>query len=824
MPNITTGMMPRHIKPPCSVHACCSTLVTLGAKSRHVNQAEFSKKDLHSKLLKSVVYTQYRLEPSLENLNKVLKHLELDGLPYSTSFEIFQNPKHSLEQLQRYLLMPFIVYAFAHESVRVQDKDIYTLILYATTITTSKEKMFGNKKSDKEKAEQAAKVLDVCDFIFEAFQCSLIFGCVDQVFTTFEEEFESGKNVARFEIVNHLKFLLEFYTSMVVDSVQKQAVASKIDAKSGDKTKLGVLSEGIKINLLRELLQLITHFGLRPNLLTEDDYSHQFSSHFWLLLQKCGVPPSVENMKRSSVKNYIIKMLTEGGYLRYHEISQHVEGLVDCVVHKHHQLPMFYLAYMGLVLNSVAFQPGCTTLNGGHLQKNHNSACHDIKLCKPQFSDTRLDGDKELPDEMHKMLDVSNVSSFEQLGVRRRDDIETRNLHVAVNFFVPTKNCDLDSGDKTLPFSLDHHRQRKNMLFGGCSPEERMSTILEHVEVLLQDPNIHNVTEEQVIALRRVQMIGGNYPHGARGIDHSVLHSASNVAATSKQWRHFDEYVRSKNDEYEDSKEKRKKQSSSEGEEEKKIKKAKATRTKKQSSSEGEEERKNKKPRATRTKRKSSATSATATALDDKRKNKKAKATPTKRESHASVTATAAAPVKTLENCRDFYDSDPGDPAFQEWLQNFDYKSVEALSPSPTVAVGSDDEAISPSPASGTAETQTFAAESDDEGNYSVGAVSLSPVPISSPSPELNETDVSSMLSLEDIPFLESLEDIEYSTMFDENDEKESESKQLQFASEFDPCRGKVLDTTFDSGDNALLLDVINSQKGQRIHHISCPS
>ena len=778
--------------------------MTLGAKSHHVNQAEFSKEDLHSKLLKSVVFTQYRLKPSLENLNKVLEHLELDGLPYSTSFEMFQNgcahPKHSLEQLHRYLLMPFIVHAFAHESVHVRNEDIYTLILYATTITTSKEKMFGNKKSDKEKAKQAAKVLDVCDFMFEAFQCSLIFGCVDEVFSTFKKEFETGKNATRFDIVEHLKFLLEFFTNMVVDSVQKQAVSSKIGAKSPDRTKLGVLSEGIKMNLLRELLQLITHFGLRPTLLTEDDYSHQFSSHFWLLLQKCGVHPTVENMKRTSVSKYIIKMLTEGGYLRFHEISQHMKGLVDSVVQKRHQLPMFYMAYIGLVLNSVAFQPGCTTLNGGLLEKNHNSACHDIKLCNPQYSDTRMDEEKDVPDEMHKMLDVSNASSFEQLGVRRRDDIESRILHVAVDFFVPTKNDDLDSGDKTLPFSLDHHHQQKNILFGGCSPGDRMSTILEHVEILLQDPNIHGVTEEQVKALRKVIMIGGNYPRGARGIDHSVLHSASNVAATSKQWRHFDKYVRSKNDESEDSKKKRKKQSSS---------------------SEGEEERKIKKAKATRTKRKSQAR--------NERKNKKAKATSTKRESSASVsvtTATATAPVKTLDNCRDFYDSDPGDPAFQEWLQNFDYNSVEALSPSPTVAVGSDDdsvEAASPCPASATADTQTVAVGSDDEGNYSVGAVSLSPIPISSPSPELNETDVSSMFSLEDISYLEGIQDIEYSTMFVENDEKESGSK--QFASQFDPCRGKVFDTTFDLGDDAsLFLDVINSQEGQIIHHIRCAS
>ena len=810
MPNVTTGMMPRHIEPPCSAHACCSTLVTLGAKSHHVNQAEFSKEDLHSKLLKSVVFTQYRLKPSLENLNKVLEHLELDGLPYSTSFEMFQNgcahPKHSLEQLHRYLLMPFIVHAFAHESVHVRNEDIYTLILYATTITTSKEKMFGNKKADKEKAEQAAKVLDVCDFMFEAFQCSLIYGCVDEVFITFEEEFETGKNVTRFEIVNHLKSLLEFFTNMVVDSVQKQAVSRKIDAKSADRTKLGVLSEGIKINLLRELLQLITHFGLRPTLLSEEEYSHQFSSHFWLLLQKCGVHPTVENRKRSSVSSYIMKMLTEDGFLRFHEVSQYLKGLVDCVVKKHHHLPMFYMAYIGLALNSVAFQRRCTTLNGGFLTKNHNAASDEILLWFPQFLDTRMDEEKELPDEMHKMLDVSNASSFEDLFIRRRNDIELRILNVAVNFFVPTKNDDLDLGDKTLPFSLDHHHQQMNILSGGCSPGDRLRTILEQVDVLLQNPDIHDVTEEQVIALRRVQMIGGDYPQGARGIDHSVLHSSSNVAATGKQWKHFDKCVRSKNDESEDSKKKRKKQSSSEGEEERKFKKPRATRTKKQSSSEGEEERKNKKPRATRTKRKSSATTATATALDNKRKNKKAKA------------ATATAPGKTLDNCRLFYDSDPEDRVFHKWLRKviIDDDSVKAISPSPTVAVGSDDdsaeaesqtvavgsdddsvEAASPCPASLTAESQTVAVGSDDEGNYSVGVVSLSPIPISSPSPELNETDVSSMFSLEDISYLETLEDIEYSTtMFDENDEKESESKQLQFASEFDPCRGKVLDTT----------------------------
>ncbi len=510
MPLVTNGTMPKYILPPTEVIGALHHLKELADKAHSIDETNFDK-DLHSKVIRSAVYLAYQLDPSPDKLQNVLDVFMLPGPLFSSCFSIFQkgyiksSSLSSVELVNRLLMMPFILHATAYQ--RFATADINTLVLHATN-PNRKDKIF----DDEDKSKLALKVLNASEFLFQAYQCCLTFGITDKVFNALIADCQvDTKRMQRSDILSSLHTLLSFFSTSVAEAVQKQAVAKKLAIVTPDHTDKRQLIAAIKLNLMKDLLGLLVRFGFFP-LLAPEEYEHKFSKQFTKLLRKSDQHPTPDNQKRALVRKYIMKMLI--GVMNPHEISPYIDDLVESVSNTNHQLPMFYIGYIGLFLRAVAFEPGYITLQGGRLIKNHSVGSgsgtqgpskqskrssigkHEIRFwC--EYSDKRTDDEIGAQDEVHRMIQVKLADEFEQFSLQNRTDVETNPLKMATHFFV-----DCHTGGWVppysygLPFSLDHHHKRHDIFYDSKAPNARMSCLRQHFNILRRHPEHHGISDE----------------------------------------------------------------------------------------------------------------------------------------------------------------------------------------------------------------------------------------------------------------------------------------------------------------------------------------
>lgn len=554
MPETINGMLPKFaLHAPKSLMSCFSRLKKLGNEAQHIDGDKYDTyKDLQISLSGSQLFQEYLRVPSPQKLQKVLQHLNLRGVVYSRDYIVFQrgfvNNSHSVVSTNRYLVMPFIVHSFAYECNHLSEFDTKALIRHATSSKpsdkTDLETLFlGTDEEKHTKAKHASKVLKASEFVLEAFQCSLMFGITDEVFSSLEKQFHSGKNDRRVDIMNNLHELLSFFSEVVADSVLQQAVSTNMCAVSSDRTDRKHLMAAIRVNMMEQLLHLITTFTLKPSLLAREQYEHQYSNHFFELLKISNDKASPENKKRSSVREYIINMLKEGGFVRVHEISAYLSTLVECVSGRSSQLPMFYLGYIGLVLQAIVSQPQCSTLNGGLLCKNYTSNKR-IKFWD-SFPAGKEDEERGVFDEVQ--IKGIYAAKIRQFALRERNGVTTNPLLIGGQFF--RKKDDMEgfpTESSNLLFSLDHDSDSGIFAGGGslCTPKDRLRCLNRHLKILSKHPEEHGISADDVpeiihllTKLTKVRLFATDNEH-----DPSV-YTQLNLKEKSQEWSRYDPFA-----------------------------------------------------------------------------------------------------------------------------------------------------------------------------------------------------------------------------------------------------------------------------------------
>ena len=552
MPEIMNGMHPKFaLHPPDSLMSGLTRLKNLGNEAEHIDGDKYNTyKNLQKTLLDSQLFQDYLQVPSPQRLQKLLRHLNLTGVVYSRDYLVFQggfvNDSHSVVSTNRYLVMPIIVHAFASECKHLDKFDTRALIRHATITNpsdkTDLEALFlGTDEEKQKKAEHALKLLKASDFVLEAFQCSLMFGITDEVFSSLEKQFRSGYNDTRVDIMNSLHELLSFFSEVVADSVRQQAVSTNMCAVSSDRTDRKHLTAAIRVNMMEQLLHLITTFTLKPSVLAREEFKHQYSNHFFELLKISKDKPTPENKKRSHVREYIINMLKEGGLTRVHEISAYLSTLVECVSGRSSQLPMFYLGYIGLVLQAVVSQQKCSTLNGGLVCKNFTSN-HRIKFLD-SFPDGKEDEEKGGFDEVQ--IRGKYAEKIRQFAIWERNDVITDPLVIGGQFF-QMKEDDMEglpTDSSNLLFSLDHNSDSGILAGGGsfCTPEDRLGCLNQHLTILSKHPELHGIKAEDVPEIIHLLRKLTKVRLFATGNEHDpCVYTQLNLKEKRREWSLYD--------------------------------------------------------------------------------------------------------------------------------------------------------------------------------------------------------------------------------------------------------------------------------------------